>query len=165
MCRLSSCVGDSCDWCRWWRFLRFKSWFIFLLLQPSWLWFSSTAVKLWMVVPSSAPPSSTPSCQSPLSCATMWSWQVSQNLLFEYGSLWDCMFNFLCFFFFFPLPFDLCCRRWVPQCRAEGGSALVVPSSHADRGAVRGTKPHRRKWGETSGDRTQVLLLWGWGIV
>lgn len=52
----------------------------------------------------------------------------------------------------------LCCRLWESQCRAEGGSPLVVSSSPAGGPPVGETKSHRGQRGETGGDRTEVVL-------
>lgn len=48
-----------------------------LFFHQSWLLWGSTVMKLWGGGAYSGRPSSTPNCQSQLSCATMWSWQVS----------------------------------------------------------------------------------------
>lgn len=62
------------------------------------------------------------------------------------------------------LPRCLCvgpalpCRLQQSQCRAEGGSPLVVPPAIAGRAAVGDAEAHRGQRGEAGGDRTQVPL-------
>lgn len=61
----------------------------------------------------------------------------------------------------YPLCHDVIfssCRLWESQCRAEGGSPLVVSPSPAGRAAVWEAKPHRGQRGEAGGDRTEVPL-------
>lgn len=136
-------------------------------------------MKLWMGEPYRGQPRSTLSCPSPLSCATMWSWQVSaytvvMNILIiedaevvrnaykftlcrlEKVSTRLLLFLYIDFAMSSLFPPAPCCRLWESPSRADGGSPLVVSSSPAGRAAVWGNKPHRGQRGETGGDWTQV---------
>lgn len=118
-------------------------------------------MKSWTGEPYGGQPSSTRSCQSPLSCATTWSWQVSTKLQrFRKRRRRHLLITTVCpscHVVSLSVPLTPC-RLRRSQCRAEGRSPLVVSPAAAGGAAVRDAEADRGQRGEAGGDRTQVPL-------